>query len=62
MVSKRYMGLFVATIGVFMCVYYSLTIAKVKNEHRINSLLLDYDLVSIEDYTVRGTIKPDFYE
>ena len=45
-----------------MCVYYSLTITKLASEHKINSLLLDYDLVSIEDYSIRGSIKRDFYE
>jgi|Transcript_10779 hypothetical protein len=59
---KRYVGLLVATIGVFMCVYYTFTMVKLENEHRINSKLLDYELVSIEDYSVRGKVNRGFYE
>ena len=33
-----------------------------KNSQKINNKLLDIDLVSIEDYTVRGSISREFYE
>lgn len=33
-----------------------------KNTQKINNKLLDIDLVSIEDYTVRGKIPKEFYE
>ena len=62
MKTKRYLGLLVATIGVFMCIYYTFTMRRIEQEHKINSMLLDYDLVSIEDYSIRGKVKKGFYE
>ena len=56
------MGLFVATIGVFMCVYYTFTMRKIENYHKIDSAILDYNLVSIEDYSIRGKVSREFYD
>ena len=62
MTLKRYMGLLVATIGVFMCIYYTFTMRRIENEHKIDSAILDYNLVSIEDYSIRGKISRAFYD
>ena len=59
--AKRYIGLLCATVGVFMCIYYTFTLEKIDNELRIDSKLLDYDLVSIEDCSVRGGISKSLY-
>lgn len=58
---KQQLGLMCATIGLFMCIYYQFTITKIANTMKIESKLLDYELVSIEDYSVWGRISPEFY-
>ena len=59
---KRNLGLLVAIIGVFMCLYFTITMDKIDNIHKIEEKLLDYDLVSIEDYSVRGNIPRNVYD
>ena len=56
------MGLFCAMIGLFMCVFFRFTITHLQNRQKIDDKLLDIDLISIEDYTVRGKITTDLYE
>ena len=58
---KRSWGLICSTIGVFMCVAFKFTMTLTKNVVRIDHARLDYDLVSIEDYSVRGRISKKFY-
>lgn len=57
-----YWALACSTVGLFMCVIFRLTITYIGTLNLINEKLLDYDLVSIEDYSVKGKINKDFYE
>ena len=61
MQTKRFVGLSVATFGVFMCIFFRFTMTRVKNELQIQDKKLDFDLVSIEDYTISGKIDKTFY-
>ena len=61
MQTKRFVGLGVATFGVFMCIFFRFTMTRVKNELQIQDKKLDFDLVSIEDYTISGKIDKTFY-
>ena len=45
-----------------MCIFFRLTITHLQNRQKIDEKLLDIDLVSIEDYTVRGKITKELYE
>ena len=54
--------MFCAMIGLFMCVFFRFTITHLQNRQKIDDKLLDIDLISIEDYTVRGKITTDLYE
>ena len=60
--EKSYWGLFNAVIGLFMCVFFRFTITHLQNRQKIDDKLLDIDLISIEDYSVRGKISKDLYE
>lgn len=59
---KRFLGLLLATIGVFICIYARLTITHISSSLMIEEKLLDYALVSIEDYSVTARISKDFYQ
>ena len=45
-----------------MCVFFRFTITHLQNRQKIDDKLLDIDLISIEDYSVRGKISKDLYE
>ena len=60
--QKRFLGLLLATIGVFICIYARLTITHISSNLIIEEKLLDYALVSIEDYSVTARISKDFYQ
>ena len=49
-------------IGLLMCMYFRFTITHVQSSIKIDDKLLDYDLVSIEDYSVTGKISRRFYD
>lgn len=61
MTSKRNIGLMCSTIGLMMCIFYRLTISRIKADMNIEEKILDYELVSIEDYSVYGHISPELY-
>ena len=61
MQKKRYLGLLESVIGLLICVVFKLTIESFKTQLSINEKVLDYELVSIEDYAVTGSIKEEFY-
>ena len=54
-------GLFLALIGALMCQIYRLTIGHIEAFLRIDDKIADYELISIEDYTVDAKIPPGFY-
>lgn len=56
------MGLLCASIGVCMTIYFFFTMEKIGRLNWIDSKILDYELVSIEDYSVHGDISRSFYE
>lgn len=60
--TKRYVGLLCSTIGLFMCIIYRINISQIETELVIDNKLLDHELVSIEDYSIRGKISRDFYD
>ena len=45
-----------------MCVFFRFTITHLQNRQKIDDKLLDIELISIEDYSVRGKISKDLYE
>ena len=45
-----------------MCVYFRLTLIHAKNQQSIGDIELDYELVSIEDYSISGKISPKLYK
>ena len=45
-----------------MCIYWRITVTHKQAEMTIDEKLLDLDLISIEDYSVRGSITPALYE
>ena len=49
-------------IGLAGCLIYRLKIVMSENELRINDKLLDYELISIDDYSVKGPISESFYK
>lgn len=55
-------GLFLALIGALMCQIYRLTIGHIEAFLRIDDKIADYELISIEDYTVDAKIPPGFYQ
>ncbi len=59
---KRYIGLLVTTIGVFMCIYGRITFYHIYSMLTIEEKLLDHDLVSIEDYTMTARVGRDLYD
>jgi len=59
---KRYLGLFIATIGVFMAIYFRFTMTYIQRALSLRVASLEYDRVAIEDYSVTGTIKRNFYD
>ena len=54
--TKMYLGLVCSTLGLFMAVAFRLTITHIQNKIEIDDKLLDYGLVSIEDYSITGNI------
>ena len=59
---KMYLGLVCSTLGLFMAVAFRLTISHVQNKIEIDDKLLDYELTSIEDYSISGNISQKLYE
>ena len=45
-----------------MCVYWRFTVTHKQSEMLIDEKLLDLDLISIEDYSIRGRITNELYE
>jgi len=45
-------GLFVATIGLLICIIYRLTMTQIKYNLKIEDKFMDYTLISIDDYSV----------
>ena len=45
-----------------MCIFFRFSMTYLKNKQKINNKLLDIDLVSIEDYTVRGKLPRELYD
>ena len=58
MIDKRNIGLICSTIGLFMSIFYRLTMSKIRNDMDIEEKILDLELVSIENYSVFGRIDP----
>ena len=56
-----YLGLVCSTIGLFIVISFRFTITHMTNMQEINNKLLDHELVSIEDYSVKGEIDKDMY-
>lgn len=59
---KRLIGLGLASLGIYMCIFFRFTMTRVQNELKIAAKALDLDLVSIEDYTISGKIDKAFYQ
>ena len=53
--------MFLATIGVTICLIYHFKIERIENELRIDDKLLDYELLSIDNYSIMGFISETFY-
>lgn len=54
-------GLGMATVGLFICITWHLTMHRIKHELKYNHKILDYELASIEDYTIKGRIDKSLY-
>jgi hypothetical protein len=57
-----YWGLACSSIGLFICLFFRFTITAIETLNVLDSKLLDFKLVSIEDYSVTGRISRDFYD
>lgn len=55
------MGVFVTVIGLTICIIFHLMITRMESELRIDDKILDYELISVDDYTITGTIDERFY-
>ena len=62
MVEKRQIGLLLACIGLFMCFFFRSTITFMQNELDFEEKILDLELVSVDDYTITGSIPKDLYQ
>ena len=62
MIHKRQIGLVVAIIGLFMCIYFRFSLTFIQNELFFEEKRLDMDLVSIEDYTITGSVDRDLFQ
>ncbi len=59
--EKRYLGLFAATVGVFMAIYFRVTLTYVQKDISMRVDCLQQDHIAIEDYTVVGKISHCMY-
>ena len=59
--EKNSIGVFVTLLGLTICLVFRLMITRLESELQIEDKLLDYELISIDDYTVNGYISQRFY-
>ena len=59
--SKLYWALACTCIGALMCLFFRFTMIYLGRINKINAKLLDLEIISIEDYSVRGKISHEFY-
>jgi hypothetical protein len=62
MEQKRKIGLIVAIIGLFMCIFFRFSMTYLQNELHFEEKRLDMALVSIEDYSITGSIDRDLFQ
>lgn len=54
-------GVSCSVLGLFMCVFWRFTITHIQNEQKIDEKLIDLKEVTIEDYSIRGSISRELY-
>ena len=62
LVLKRNLALVCSCIGLFMCIYFRFTMLHIDSRINLDEKLFDYELISIEDYSVRGRISKALYD
>ena len=60
--TKMYWGLACSSLGALMCLFFRFTMTYLSRQTTIDRKLLDYELVTIEKYSVTGKISPELYK
>ena len=60
--EKNDIGVFITILGLTICIVFRLMITRMESELRIDDKILDYELISIDDYTVTGKINQRFFD
>ena len=58
---KKYWALVCSSLGALMCLFFRFTMTHVFRKTTIDRKLLDYKLITIENYSVTGKISPELY-
>ena len=58
---KMYWALACSSLGALMCLFFRFTMTYLSRIITIERKLLDYKLISIENYSVTGKISPELY-
>ena len=59
--DKLYWALACSCLGALMCLFFRFTMIYLKRINQINAKLLDLEIISVEDYSVRGKISRELY-
>ena len=59
---KKALGLGVSVIGLFMCLYYHISLTYMRNTNLINEKIFDSELITLGDYSVQGQITQSQWE
>ena len=60
--TKKYWALACSSLGALMCLFFRFTMTHQARNTTIDRKLLDYKLVTIENYSVTGKISPELYK
>ena len=60
--KKNYLGALISSLGLYMCLVFWMRINRIWNEVKIEDKILDYQLTTLDDYSVCGNISKEFYQ
>lgn len=60
--KKNYLGALISCLGLYMCLIFWMRINRIWNEVKIEDKILDYQLTTLDDYSVCGNISREFYQ
>ena len=61
LLSKNQWGLVAACIGLFMCLFFAVSVSLLKRLDVIGESQMDLELVTIDDYTAQTRLDPEIY-